>query len=122
MAGIISDQLIDNLRVTAYKQLVTPAKVWRKVDSEGPYGTTQTDTLVATVMCWYIPEFKGNLNIQPGGQVGHGSGAEFRFRHDQDIRIGDRLEVNDEPGFVVQDLNAGATIQLYLKAWTKRLE
>lgn len=122
MAGIISDQLINNLRVTAYKQLVTPVNVHRTTRGEGPYGTQEIDAVVASTMCWFIPEFKGELQVQPGGQIGHGSGAEFRFRHDEDIRIGDRLEVNGEIGYVVQDVNSGATIQLYLKAWTNRLE
>ena len=122
MPGLISDQLINNLRTTAYKQLVTPVKVHRDVRTEGPYGTAIADTVVLETFTWFKPEFKGDLTAQAGGQIGHGSGAEFRFRFDEDVQIGDRLEVNGETGYVVQDVNTGATITLYLKAWCNRLE
>ena len=122
MPGLVSDQLISNLRSVVYKQLVTPVRIHRQVRTEGPYGTEETDQVVATVMTWYKPEYKGTLKVQPGGQIAHGSGAEFRFEVGTDVRIGDRLEVNGETGFIVQDVNAGATIQLYLKAWCERLE
>jgi hypothetical protein len=122
MAGLISDQLLRNLRVVANKQLVTPVKVHREVKSDGPFGTTTTDTVVAETVCWFKPAFKGSLNIQPGGRIALDSGAEFRFDIGEDIRVGDRLEVNGVTGFVVQDTSADATIQLYLKAWTEVIE
>jgi hypothetical protein len=122
VAGLISDQLISNLRVVAYKQLITPVTVHRMVRGEGPYGTSETDTVVATTLCWYVPEYKGNLEVQTGGQIAHGSGAEVRFRFDEDIRVGDRLTIGGIADHVVQDVNVGATITLYLKAWTNRVE
>lgn len=122
MAGLISDQLINNLRVVAYKQLVTPVTVHRTTREEGPYGTQETDVVAFTTMTWFKPDFKGDLSVQPGGQVGQGSAAEFRFRWGTDIRIGDRLEVEGQSNHIVQDVNDGATISLYLKARTNRLE
>lgn len=122
MAGLISDQLITSLRATAYKQLVTPVKVHRMVKVEGVYGTSEQDTVVLETMCWYKPAFKGDLVMQPGGLVANPSNAEFRFRWDTDIRVGDKLEVAGIDHNVVQDTNAGATISLYLKAWTNVTE
>jgi len=122
MAGLISDQLIASLRTTAYKQLVTPVKVHRMVKAEGIYGTSQQDTVVFETFCWYKPVFKGDLVLQPGSRVANPSNAEFRFRWETDIQIGDKLEVAGIPHNVVQDTNAGATISLYLKAWTNVTE
>ena len=122
MAGLVSDQLIDNLRKVAYKQLVTPVKVHRLTKTEGPYGTNEVDAVAIETTCWFIPKFKGDITMQAGRLAANDSGAEFRFRWNEDIRNGDRLEVNGETNYVVQDVNKGATIQLYLKAWTERLE
>lgn len=122
MPGLISDELINNLRNVAYKQLVTEVKIHRLVYSEGPYGSAETDQVVATVMTWFKPDYKGSLRVQSGGQIGHASDAEFRFAVGTDVQVGDRLEVNGETDFIVQDVNTGATIQLYLKATAKRLE
>ena len=122
MAGLISDQLINNLRTVAYKQLITPVQVWRDVKSEGPYGTKTVSTLVGTPFCWFKPNYKGNLVIQPGGNIANDSGAEFRFSHGTDVQVGDRLTVEGQDNYVVQDVNVGATIQLYLKAWAERTE
>ena len=122
MPGLISDQLINNLRTVAYKQLVTPVKVHRTIRQEGPFGTVEVDAVVLETTTWFKPVFKGNLTIQPGGLVANDSGAEFRFRFGTDIQVGDRLEVNGETDYIVQDVNAGATIQLYLKAWTEHLD
>jgi hypothetical protein len=122
MPGLISDQLLRNLRVVANKQLVTPVIVRRRQKVENEYGTVEQDVVVGTFMAWYKPAFKGDLRIQPGGKIANDSGAEFRFDIDSDIRVGDRLEVDGEPGFIVQDTTQGATIQLYLKAWTQVIE
>jgi hypothetical protein len=122
MAGLISDQLLRNLRRVANKQLVTPVKIHRTVTTEGPYGTVETDAVIADTTCWYKPAFKGDLTIQPGGRIAVDSGAEFRFDIGEDVRVGDRLEVNGVTGFIVQDTTADATIQLYLKAWTEVIE
>jgi len=122
MPGLISDQLIDNLRVVAYKQLVTPVKIHRSVKSEGAYGTMETDQVVLETECWYKPAFKGELVLQPGRMIANPSNAEFRFRWGTDIRVGDRLEVAGITNNIVQDTNIGATISLYLKAWTNVTE
>ena len=122
MSGLISDELINNLRTVAYKQLVTPVDIYRSVRSEGAYGTDETWTLVASTYTWFKPNFAGNIVVQPGGQLGHGSDAEFRFAVGTDIQIGDRLTVNGESGFIIQDIDDGATIQLYLKCSTQRVE
>jgi len=122
MAGLISDQLIASLRTTAYKQLVTPVKVHRMVKVEGIYGTAEQDTVVLETMCWYKPIFKGDLVVQTSGLVANPSNAEFRFRWETDIQVGDKLEVAGIANNVVQDTNEGATISLYLKAWTNVTE
>lgn len=122
MAGLISDQLLRNLRVVANKQLVTPVKVHRMVATEGPFGTVEVDTVVAETMCWYKPAFKGDLRVQPGGRIANDSLSEFRFDINEDIRVGDKLEVNGVTGYLVQDTSADATIQLYLKVSTQVLE
>lgn len=122
MAGLISDQLLRNLRRVANKQLVTPVKIHRVVAVEGPYGTVETDVVIAETTCWYKPAFKGDLTVQAGGRIAVDSGAEFRFDIDEDVRVGDKLEVNGVTGFLVQDTTADATIQLYLKAWTEVIE
>lgn len=122
MAGLISDQLINNLRTVAYKQLVTPVTIKRVVRTEGSMGTVETLQTVAVTKCWFKPVFKGDLTVQPGGAIQNDSGAEFRFSVSTDVRVGDQLSVNGEGGFIVQDVNDGATIQLYLKAWTQRME
>ena len=122
MAGLISDQLINNLRTTAYKQLVTPVRVHRRTKIEGIYGTSETDAIVLETMCWYKPIFKGDLVEQPSRLVANPSNAEFRFKWGTDIQVGDRLEVEGMGNNVVQDTNEGATISLYLKAWTNVTE
>lgn len=123
MAGLISDQLIDNLRSVAYKQLVTPVTIKRKTRTEGPYGSAETLNTVSTVKCWYKPVFKGSLQALPGGWISNDSGAEFRFSVGVDVRVGDYLTLDDGATYyTVQDVNDGATIQLYLKAWAERQE
>jgi hypothetical protein len=122
MPGLVSDQLIDNLRKVAYKQLVTPVTVHRPTKEEGEFGTKETDFVAFETMGWFIPAFKGSISRHAGNLAASNSGAEFRFRWDEDIQVGDHLEVNGQVGFIVQDVNSGATIQLYLKAWCERIE
>lgn len=121
MAGLISDQLINQLRNVAYKQLVTDITIKRPSLSADAYGSSETLATVATTTCWVKPQFKGDITTQPGGLAGHDSAAEIRLRWGTDIQVGDFVEVAGSR-FRVQDINAEATISLYLKAWVKRIE
>lgn len=119
MAGLISDQLISNLRSVAYRQLVTPITIKRATKVESVYGTDETWATINTTTCWYVPSYKAKTEKMTGF-VGQEENAEVRLAWGTDIKPGDRVLIEGDE-YLVQDTNTGATIALYLKVYVERV-
>lgn len=115
MPGLINDQLINQLRRVAYKQLITPCTIRRVTRTEGPFEMVETWADVFSTTCWYKPSYTAKVDEQIGF-IGRVENAEIRFRWGEDVRLGDRIVVGGNQ-YHVQDTNDGATIALYLKAY-----
>src|SRR5258706_4438788 len=85
MAGLISDQLLNNLRAVAYRQLVTPVVIQRNT-----YTTTDADskkvwTTIGTTTGWLVGKNNVSLDLITGQQLVVDSGYELRLPHGTDL-------------------------------------
>lgn len=119
MPGLISDQLISNLRNVAYRQLVTPITIRRAAKVENDFGTGETWADIQTTNCWFVPSYKAKTGRMTGF-IGQEENAEVRLAWGTDIATGDRCVI-EGCEYLVQDTNSGATISLYLKVYVERV-
>jgi len=120
MSGLISDQLLNNLRVVAYRQLITPVTIQRST-----YGTTDADTkktwaTVAETTGWLVGKNNAALDTSTGNRLVVDSGYELRLRQGTDLRPGDRCVIDGE-NYAVIDENSEVTLSLFLKASLRRV-
>jgi hypothetical protein len=118
--ALISDQLLNNVRSVAYKQLVTPATIKRKTRVETANGVENTVAPVATLNCWVVVRAAGAMQIQPAGHLTETDQAEIRFRITDDVRVNDVIVVAGKQ-WTVQSTNDEATITVFLRAFCKRV-
>jgi hypothetical protein len=121
MAGLISDQLIAQLRGVAYRQLITPVTIQRSTKTEGAYGTEETWATVVETTGWLVAKNDGKIDVATGGLVGSLGIFELRLRWDTDVRISDKVVI-DGGEYIVHDENSEVTISLYLKCGLRRLQ
>lgn len=120
MAGLISDQLLDNLRVVAYRQLITPITIQRNTYTTTDADTKKSWTTIAETTGWLVGKNNKSLDSNPGSQLVVDSGYELRLRQGTDLRPGDRCIIGGE-AFAVIDENAEVTLSLFLKASLRRV-
>jgi len=120
MSGLISDQLLNNLRVVAYRQLVTPLTVQRNTPAQTDADTKKTWSTVVATDGWLVGKNVTALSGQPGSAVGIDAPYELRLRQGVDIRPGDRVVIDGE-NYAVIDVNSEVTLSLFLKASLRRV-
>ena len=120
MAGLISDVLLDNLRVVAYRQLITPVIIQRNTYTTTDADSKKTWATIATTTGWLVGKNNVALDQMAGSRLVVDSGYELRLRQGTDIQPGDRVLINNEP-YAVIDENSEVTISLFLKATLRRV-
>lgn len=120
MAGLISDQLLDNLRVVAYRQLITPVTIQRNTYTTTDADTKKVWTTVTETTCWLVGKNNKSLDTNPGSQIVVDSGYELRLRQGTDLQPGDRCIIGGETYSVI-DENSEVTLSLFLKATIRRV-
>jgi hypothetical protein len=120
MPGLVSDQLLNNLRNVAYRQLVTPVTIERFATVAGPADTTKSWTTVVDTTGWLVG--KNTPAIQIGVEERSTIDAlyELRLRQGTDCTNGDRVLIGGAY-YAVIDVNAEVTISLFLKASLRRV-
>ena len=120
MSGLISDQLLDNLRAVAYRQLVTPVVIQRNTYTTTDADTKKTWTTIGSTTGWLVGKNNTRLDMSPGSRITVDSGYELRLRQHTDIQPGDRCLIEGGT-FTVIDENSEVTISLYLKCSLRRV-
>jgi hypothetical protein len=121
MPGLISDQLLSQLRNVAYRQLVTPLEIKRPIRTETTNGTEEVLTTIVSTAGWLKDMNKASLSEESGSIIASTGIYELRLRQGIDIAVGDTVVI-DEADFTVQDVNDRVTISLYLKAVLRRVQ
>lgn len=120
MAGLISDQLLNNLRAVAYRQLVTPITVQRNTLVLTDADTKKSWVTVVTTTAWLVGKNNASLDLE-GSRLVVDSGYELRLRQGTNVLPGDRVII-DGQNYAVIDINSEVTISLFLKASLRRVE
>lgn len=120
MAGLISDQLLDNLRQVAYRQLITPVTIQRFTAVTTDADTKKTWVTISTTTGWLVGKNNPRFDNE-GRRLVVDSGYELRLRQGTDIHPGDRCVIGGE-NYTVIDENSEVTISLYRKASLRRIE
>ena len=120
MAGLISDQLLNNLRAVAYRQLVTPLTIQRSTLTTTDATSKKVWTTVGGTTGWLVGRNNPTLESGPGSRVIIDSAYELRLRQGEDIQAGDRVLIEDGT-YTVIDENSEVTISLFLKATLRRV-
>lgn len=120
MAGLISDQLLDNLRAVAYRQCVTPITIQRNTPTTTDADTKKVWTTTSTTTAWLVGKNIPAPELGTGRNVVIESNYELRLRQGVDIRAGDRVLIDDGI-YAVIDENSEVTISLYLKCSLRRV-
>lgn len=118
MSGLINDQLLNNLRNVAYRQLVTGVTIQRYTDSAGAADTTLAWVDVQATTGWLVGK-PSDVEEGTGRRAIVPNVYELRLRQGTNIIPGDRCVIGGAV-YIVQDTNAEVTISLFLKARLRR--
>lgn len=120
MPGLISDQLLNNLRAVAYRQLITPLTIQRSTLTTTDATSKKVWTTIGSTDGWLVGKNNKSLDSGPGNRVVVDNGYELRLRQGVDIAPGDRCLIGDGI-YTVVDENSEVTISLYLKVTLRRI-
>lgn len=121
MPGLISDQLLDNLRTVAYRQLTTDVEIKRATLTTTDADSKKTWATVTTTTGWLVEKKDGALTVGPDRRAVTEQRYELRLRDGTDILPGDQAVIGGATYYVI-DVNSEVTISLLLKAALRRVE
>lgn len=119
MSGLINDQLLNNLRNVAYRQLVTTVVIERGTDSQTTADTKFTWAAVASTTGWLVGINSPDVETGVGNRAIISNAYELRLRQGTNVQPGDRCLIGGAY-YIVQDVNSEVTISLFLKARLRR--